>query len=126
MKNEPVAKRLLIVDDDQGVRESVELLMTTLGFEVTTAESGRTAIDFFQDNQQLFDWAIIDVFMPGMDGIETAGRIRNTHPNLPIILATGDTNTPIPDQLMQQPHTALIRKPYRSAAILQRLDSISS
>lgn len=125
VENDPVAKRVLIVDDDPGVRESVELLMTTLGLEVTTVDRGQTAVELFQDDQQLFDWAIIDVSMPGMDGIETARRIRNTHPGLPIVLATGYSDVSIPDELMQQPNTALIQKPYRGEAILQILALIS-
>jgi len=126
VNHERPAKKLLIVDDEPSVRESVDLLMTTLGFEVTTAECGRAAVELFEDENRTFDCAIVDVSMLETDGIETAGLIRSIHPNLPIIFATGYSEEAIPNELLQQPHTAMIRKPYRSDAILQLLDEIST
>ena len=126
MNHERPAKKLLIVDDEPSVRESVELLMTTLGFEVTTAECGKTAVELFEGQDRRFDCAIVDVSMPEMDGIETAERIRSIHPNLPIVFSSGYSEAAIPDELLQQPNTVMIRKPYRSDAIIRLLEEIST
>lgn len=123
-----ISERLLIVDDDRAVRDAVQLLMTTIGFDVVSVDNGQTAVDLFEKPQvpadRPIDCAIIDVSMPGMDGIETVQRIRDIHPALPIILATGYTDKAIPDEMMAQRNTALVRKPYRSESILQVLESL--
>lgn len=123
----PTAQRMLIVDDDKAVRDAVELLMITIGFDVVSVDSGRSAVELFENpspSSPPIDWAIIDVSMPVMDGIETVRRIREIQPALPIILATGYTDKAIPDELIAHQHTALVQKPYRSEAILQVLETL--
>jgi len=78
---------ILIIDDEESVRKSLADVMRDEGYEVVTAASGREGIDLLLEAQPSL--AILDIAMPGMDGIETLGRIREIRPDLPVIMVTG-------------------------------------
>ena len=83
MSNETV----LIIDDEESVRNSLAGVMKDEGYEVVTAVSGREGIEFLQETQSAV--ALLDIAMPDMDGIETLGRIREIRPELPVVMITG-------------------------------------
>ena len=78
---------ILIIDDEESVRKSLADVMRDEGYEVVTAASGREGIDLLLETQPSL--ALLDIAMPGMDGIETLGRIRELRPDLPVIMVTG-------------------------------------
>ena len=66
--------RLLIVDDEEKIREMIGKYAVHEGYEVTLASNGREALDIFRDNE--YDVIIMDVMMPEMDGYETFKKMR--------------------------------------------------
>jgi CheY-like chemotaxis protein len=80
-------KRILLVDDDPWVRESIKLTLTMDRHEVVEATGGAEAIELVKS--QPFDLIILDFFMPGMQGGEVARRVRDIAPTLPILMITG-------------------------------------
>jgi CheY-like chemotaxis protein len=84
--NRIVGKRILLVEDDRGARESIKLLLTIDRHAVAEAAEGVAAIELLKS--QPFDLAILDYFMPGMRGSELALRIREIAPSLPILMIT--------------------------------------
>jgi CheY-like chemotaxis protein len=84
--NRIVGKRILLVEDDRGARESIKLLLTIDRHAVAEANEGTTALELLKS--QPFDLAIVDYFMPGMRGSQLALRIREIAPSLPIIMIT--------------------------------------
>ena len=94
-----VGKRILLVEDDQGARDSIKLLLTIDRHEVVEATAGAEAIELLKS--QPFDLAILDYFMPGMRGSQLALHIRNIAPALPILMITayleklGDSDKPV-------------------------------
>jgi DNA-binding response OmpR family regulator len=79
--------RILVVDDDAAIRDSVRLVLDTAGIESVTAESGERALDTFGCGA--FDAAIVDLMLPGMSGLETVHALRARSPGLPVILVSG-------------------------------------
>jgi CheY-like chemotaxis protein len=79
-------KRILLVDDDHGVRESVKQLLSIDRHCVTEAASGREALDLFAAAS--FDLVITDYLMPEITGDELAARIRRILPTQPIVMIT--------------------------------------
>ncbi len=102
--------RILIVDDEQVVRTSLEHWFREEGCVVDTAASGKEALTKLASA----DWDIflIDIRMPGMDGIELQGRIRETHPDAVVIIMTAYASVDTAVQAMKQGAHDYITKPF--------------
>ena len=79
--------RLLLVDDEEDFRTTLANRLKRRNLDVVDAGSGEEALEII--GQKSFDVAIVDIKMPGMDGIETLRRIKKIDPLLEIILLTG-------------------------------------
>jgi CheY-like chemotaxis protein len=79
--------RILIVDDDEAVSKATMIVLEAGGFEVVAVESGQSGFDAIKAGA--FDAVIVDLFMPGMDGLETTRAIHQHSPSLPIIAVSG-------------------------------------
>jgi CheY-like chemotaxis protein len=82
-----MAAKLLVVDDDQEMVEFLTDELTQQGFQVTSRRSGGDAIIAVVDNR--YDLVLMDMLMPGMDGLQTIHVIRKISPQTPIIGLTG-------------------------------------
>lgn len=71
-----MAERILVVDDDKGVREALSEFLISLGYAVVMAENGEEALRQYRKGE--FDVIMADLIMPNMDGMELLERIRNT------------------------------------------------
>ena len=98
-QNRIFGKRILLVEDDQGARQSIKLLLTIDRHALIEATGGAEAIELVKS--QPFDLVILDFFMPGMQGSEVALRIRDIAPSLPMLMITayleklGDADKPV-------------------------------
>lgn len=87
MSDLPKGLRVLLVEDNPQVRDFAEGLLVDLGCEVVPSESGEEALELLETNA--VDLVLSDVVMPGMSGVELARRMRDLHPVVPVLLATG-------------------------------------
>ncbi|WP_163338616.1 response regulator [Desulfopila sp. IMCC35008] len=83
---------ILVIDDDEAIREMLRRLLERNGYRVTTAEDGREGLLTFQ--QESFDVVITDVLMPEMDGIEIIMQLLNQDSNVRIIAISGGGRIP--------------------------------
>ena len=79
--------RILIVDDEKPVRDALAALLRQEDYRVVAAESGHTAVEAIE--AFTFDFIIVDIFMPGMNGLETIKIFRDNAPSVPIIAMSG-------------------------------------
>ena len=77
---------VLIIDDEAGIRESLETLLVLEGYRVDTAGDGELGLD--RIGQHAYDLVLLDLALPGRNGIEVLGLIRERHPALPVIMLT--------------------------------------
>ncbi len=78
--------RILIIDDEQAIRESLDTLLTLEGFAVDPAVDGAAGLDLLARNE--YDLLLLDLALPGQTGIELLPRILETQPGLPVIMIT--------------------------------------
>jgi nitrogen regulation protein NR(I) len=83
--------KILVVDDEARVRAAFAELLTGAGHEVQTADCGERALELLEGEAP--DLVIMDVYMPGMDGLEVFRRVKEGHPRLPVIITTGRGST---------------------------------
>ena len=81
-----MAAKILIVDDDAGVRESLEELLRLEDYQADSTGSGEDALEAMSEG---FDLVLLDIKMPGIDGVEVMHEIRKYHPDTRIIIITG-------------------------------------
>lgn len=79
--------RILIIDDDAAVRQATLFMLEAHGFDVVAVGSGQSGVDAVKLGG--FDAVIVDLFMPGMDGLETTRAIHQHSPATPIIAVSG-------------------------------------
>ena len=81
---------VLIVDDEEGIRRSLAGVLEDEGMSVETAASGEECLAFFE--RRLFSCVLLDVWLPGIDGIETLERLKATYPDIAVIMISGHGN----------------------------------
>ena len=115
--------RILIVDDEPAVQATIRLILERAGHSVVTAGDGRNGLASFA--AAAFDLLFLDIFMPGMDGLETMRRVRQQQPLIPIIIISGNLtpsdSTSSPDFLSMATRLGAVRslqKPFKPADLL--------
>jgi CheY-like chemotaxis protein len=117
------ARRVLVVDDDAGNRETLTELLALSGHEVRAADSGKAALGEME-RAGAIDAALIDLAMPDMDGLELAHRLHELSPGTRLALVTGwEPAASAGDGDPEGPVEAVFRKPIDFPAILRFLDA---
>lgn len=119
---------ILVVDDDKSVRTFTTLLLKQLGFEAIEAEDGPAAIAIVGAESAHIGAVLLDLTMPGMDGIETLSALRRVAPGVPVILVSG-FGTSHPDDVAGWlapgiTPDALLRKPFTPEQLLSTLQRL--
>jgi PAS domain S-box-containing protein len=114
------AMNLLLVDDDELLRGAVANLIRQLGHRVEEVDGGPAALAALE-RPPVPDLVILDLNMPGMNGLEVLDRIRAKHPELPVLLATGSLDETVERALATDPHAGGLAKPFTLEQIRARL-----
>jgi CheY-like chemotaxis protein len=110
----PPHAAILVVDDDNDVRDVVEDMLLGLGYAVSSAPSGHAALDLLAHDRAV-DLLLIDVAMPDLTGVETVRRARAVRPDLRVLYMTGYADLAVHE------HTdaaTVVRKPFRQHELL--------
>lgn len=111
---------VLLVDDDDAVREVCATMLEEIGCTVTSASSGEEALQALSTAK--FTAMVTDVAMPGMSGVDLAGRARAIAPDMPILFASGYADLEMfGAQLSEE---IVMKKPYRLAELAARLHQL--
>jgi CheY-like chemotaxis protein len=102
---------ILLVDDDELIRDAAPELLALLGHQVSIAASGAEGLERVEADPEL-DVVILDVNMPDMSGVETLAHLRSLRPGLPVILATGFLGDAVKEILDSDPRVLALSKPY--------------
>jgi two-component system response regulator AtoC len=102
--------RLLIIDDDLGVREYLSALLGRFGHSVCTAASGEEALENLATSRP--DLITLDVVLEGMDGIETLRRLKKRIPDVPVVMISGHGHARTIVEAMQLGAADFLRKPF--------------
>jgi len=79
--------KILVIDDEQGIRSLLDTLLSRKGYDVVLAESGRKGLELFRRERP--DVVVLDLKMPEMDGVTVLKQLRSVDLKLPVIILTG-------------------------------------
>jgi signal transduction histidine kinase len=113
-------RKVLVVDDDNAVREVTANILTELGYRVIEAGSGGAALEVLDQHAEI-DLMLLDFAMPGMNGAEVAREARARRPQLPILFVTGYADTAA---LPGRGEEGVLRKPFRQEELAAKLRTV--
>jgi PAS domain S-box-containing protein len=115
---------VLVVEDDDNVRELVTLMLSRSGYEVVPAPSPEQALRLAEQAPNGFDALLTDIVMPEMSGTTLAERIWTANPDLPVLLMSGYTARGLSEGFNPLGPVSLIRKPFTTAALLTAINQL--
>ncbi len=115
-----VGPRVLIVDDDAGMRAFVRASLETEGFDVRDAASAREGLDVLAEEP--LDLILLDVMMPGMDGWEMLQRVQERHGAIPVIMFSGKVD--VASEAARRGATDFVSKPSDPQELVERAKQI--
>jgi len=104
---------ILLVDDEQNLRNLGTALLEAMGYSAVTAQHGREALEIYRERPGGIDMVLLDLIMPVMGGIETYIELRKVAPSLPIIICSGYGIETVADLIVNDFHAGFVHKPFR-------------
>ena len=118
MKHKPL---IAVVDDDVSVRDALENLISSVGFEVKLFASAEAFLD--SDVRLQTDCAVLDVRLPGITGLELQRRLAADGQSIPIIIITAQGDDKTRDEAVAGGAVAFLKKPFKEEVLLAALES---
>jgi len=118
MAADAAAPRILVVDDEESVREFTERALQTAGYEVVAASNGKQALELVE-RRGPFDGFVVDVVMPGMSGSELGQELRRIDPDAKILYFTGFSDKLFADKQTLGALEAFVEKPLTMSGLLE-------
>lgn len=109
--------RILVVDDDKGVRDTLKSILEVEEYEVDTVECGKEAIE--KANTSFYNLALIDIRLPDMEGTRLLTELRSTTPKMMKIIITGNPSTENAIEAVNRGADAYIVKPFNATDVLK-------
>ena len=122
MENPETPVRILVVDDEPDIRNILHILLSSRGYEVDEAENGLRAVELVRA-QPDYDLIILDIMMPGMDGVAACAEIRR-HSVAPILFLTARTQEQDKLEAYQSGGDDYLAKPFSHGELLMKVDSL--
>jgi two-component system alkaline phosphatase synthesis response regulator PhoP len=114
--------RILIMDDEPTLRQTLARILQRDGYEVTTAEDGRQGLAFMETTP--FDLVYLDIRMPGLSGLEVLDWIHSTRPDTPVVLFTAQPDVNSAVEALRRGARDYLLKPLKPQVFLDRTKSI--
>jgi len=120
--------RILVIDDEVAIRDSIRLILEHRGHHVVVAEGGQRGVAALE--AFAFDVVVVDIFMPGMDGFQTIKSLRQSAPKVAIVAISGyefrEASWPVPDFLKMAcalGATCCLRKPFKAWELVEAVEA---
>jgi PAS domain S-box-containing protein len=118
------SETVLLIEDEEQVRNMARIMLARLGYEVLEARDGVDAVEIFLKHQDQIRCVLSDLTMPGMNGWQTLAALRKISPDIPVILSSGyDEAQVMEDEHTEQPN-AFLGKPYRSKDLAETISGV--
>lgn len=117
-------KTVLIAEDETSIREFININLRLAGFDIIEAFDGEDAIKKYDQHKKAIDIAVLDIMMPGCDGVEVCRHIRNDNQNIGIIFLTAKTQEHDKVSGLISGADDYITKPFSTTELIARVDAL--
>jgi DNA-binding NtrC family response regulator len=117
-----VTGRILVVDDELSLRQTLARVLQRAGFDATTAESGEQALAFLASTE--YDLVYLDIRMPGLGGMEVLKEMHARHPILTVVLFTAQPDVHSALEAMRCGAADYLLKPLKPDLLIEKTQSI--
>jgi len=116
---------VLLVDDEQMIRDVATEMLQSLGCTVIQARNGAEAIELYREKQHKIDLVILDMIMPMLNGEETFDRLMKMNPGIKVLLSSGYTPDDQAGRIMARGCKGFIQKPYTIAGLSRKIKEVT-
>ena len=109
-------KRILVVEDEYAIRELIALNLTRAGYDAVRAPSAERALELYREAPASFDLALLDIMLPGMDGLELCRTIRAENNTIGIIMLTAKVQETTRSKALTSVQTTTLPSPSASTS----------
>jgi len=121
--SEPKPLNILMVDDEESIRETGRFMLIKFGHHVEIAENGAVAWEMFQGQPDFYDIVVTDLTLPKLSGLDLAVKIRGVNQSIPIILSSGNLEDKTQQEYYNLGITRFLPKPWTHKILLGVIDS---
>jgi len=116
-------KTILVVDDERGILDLVEAILSRQGYRILVADSGLKALEIYHGQHNGVDLLLTDIMMPGMSGLELGRSLKTLGPHVPILYMTGGTLEGVNSRELDG-RSELVMKPFDPLLLINKVRSI--
>lgn len=116
-------KQIFIVDDDESVCRALKMIMTTYGFAVRTFHSAEEFFSAIPNGAP--GYLILDIFMPGLEGLEAQERLLKSGSARPVIMITGNDNSELKEKALKLGAAGFLQKPFQDRELMVLINQAS-
>ena len=113
--------RVLVIDDQNGVRAMICMVLRLNRFEVVEASSAKTALKAFAESE--FDAAVVDIFLEDTCGFDLIAAMRERVPDLPVVAVSGVATLDAVARSSELPNLICLQKPFRPIALIRAIET---
>ncbi len=115
------AGHILLVEDDEMLRDAATAMIEALGYEVTVCADGKDAVTFYKKSWEKVDLVLLDMVMPVMDGRDTFIAMRKINPEIVALLSSGYSLNGEAKSILEEGVKGFIQKPYRKSELAEKI-----
>jgi two-component system cell cycle sensor histidine kinase/response regulator CckA len=120
----PGQETILVVEDEEAVRETTAMILSECGYQVIAARSGEEALDLWEQNDSRIDLLLTDVVLPTISGLELSQRLQALKPDLKVIYTSGYSGDVISQHGIVEKDIVFIPKPFSTATLTQTIREV--
>ena len=113
---------IAIVEDDESVRDSLEVMLSIAGYQVHSFHSGKEFLSELPSSHNLC--ALIDFHLPGISGLEIVSHLRANEYWFPVIMVSGTESPDLANRAIQAGANVFLRKPYRPNSLITEIHTV--
>ena len=118
-----MVKNILVVDDDEGIQKMFKFLLESYDYRVVQVASGKEALKKYVESKP--DMVIMDILMPGMDGVKTTKKLLRQDKNAKIVVVTAVGKPGLEKGCIKAGAKAFLKKPFKIDQLLKTIQSVS-